>query len=181
MSDEEVPDEAADEAADEAETAAYRLLEQLRWGGRPDVCPHCGSGAGAYFLRPADGIARTTRTGSRSVRRVWKCSACRRQFSVLTGTVLECTRSPLRVWVAAANADRGDPRDSRALRERHGLSASAAARVADLLDAVAAPTPGQTLAALLRLDPARAAQLRERGRRRRPLRQLGPSAEYGLD
>ena len=80
------------------EADAYRFLEELRWGDRP-VCPHCGSARKPYFLTPRDGSSRKTRTGSESERRVWKCAECRKQFSVLTGTIFHGSKIPVRTWV----------------------------------------------------------------------------------
>jgi transposase-like protein len=80
------------------EADAYKFLEDLRWGDE-QVCPHCGSIREHYFLKPSDGASRKTRTGSRSERRVWKCADCRKQFSVLTGTIFHGTRIPVRTWV----------------------------------------------------------------------------------
>jgi transposase-like protein len=80
------------------EADAYRLLEDLRWDGKP-VCPHCGSVRQHYFLKPSNGSARKTRTGSMSQRRVWKCADCRKQFSVLTGTIFHGTKIPVRKWL----------------------------------------------------------------------------------
>lgn len=80
------------------EAAAYEFMEQLRWGEGRQVCPHCGAIGGHYFLKPRDG-ARKTRTGAVTQRRLWKCSACRKQFSVLTGTVLHRTKIPVRKWL----------------------------------------------------------------------------------
>jgi transposase-like protein len=77
---------------------AYRYLEELRWGRRP-VCPHCQSVGEHYFLNPANGRSRKTRTGAVSERRVWKCRECRKQFSVLTGTIFHGTKIPVRTWV----------------------------------------------------------------------------------
>ncbi len=79
------------------EAAAYEYLESLRWNGTP-TCAHCGSER-CYFLTPANGTSRTTRTGSQSERRVWKCGQCRRQFSVITNTVMHGTKIPIRTWV----------------------------------------------------------------------------------
>src|SRR6516165_6096462 len=79
------------------EASAYEFLEELRWNGRP-VCPHCGSVAQHYFLNP-QGEGRKTRTGAISPRRVWKCKDCRRQFTVLVGTVFHGTRLPIRTWI----------------------------------------------------------------------------------
>ena len=86
----------ADQLRTEAD--AYRYLEQLRWGDRP-VCPHCGSVRTPYFLNPENGKSRKTRTGSASQRRVWKCADCRKQFSVLTGTIFHGTKIEIRKWV----------------------------------------------------------------------------------
>ncbi len=80
------------------EADAYEFLEELRWNGQP-VCPHCGSVRKPYFLTPKDGASRKTRTGAKSERRVWKCADCRKQFSVLTGTIFHGTKIPVRTWV----------------------------------------------------------------------------------
>ncbi|HTW20338.1 MAG TPA: IS1595 family transposase [Mycobacteriales bacterium] len=80
------------------EADAYLLLEQLRWGAEP-VCPHCGTIGGHYYLKPSNGTDRKTRTGSRSERRVWKCHACRKQFTVLVGTVFHGSKISVRTWV----------------------------------------------------------------------------------
>jgi transposase-like protein len=79
------------------EAAAYEVMEQLRWPDRP-VCPHCGSAKMPYFLNP-QGAGRKTRTGKVSPRRVWKCADCRKQFSVLTGTIFHGSKIPVRTWL----------------------------------------------------------------------------------
>ena len=63
------------------EDAAYGLMEQIRWGDGGPICPHCGTVNEATLLAAKNG-GRKTRTGKVSQRRVWKCRACRRQFSV---------------------------------------------------------------------------------------------------
>jgi transposase-like protein len=90
----------ADQVQDEHD--AYLLLEALRWKG-PPVCPHCGHDK-AYFLTPQGGARGTGKPkldGKRtqSVRRVWKCARCRKQFSVLSGTILHGTKVSLRTWL----------------------------------------------------------------------------------
>lgn len=80
------------------EADAYLMLESLRWE-RGIACPHCGSVAAHYFLKPRSTEGRKTRTGSVSQRRVWKCRDCRKQFSVLTGTIFHGTKIPLRTWL----------------------------------------------------------------------------------
>ncbi|GAA3733013.1 IS1595 family transposase [Leifsonia bigeumensis] len=82
-----------------SEADAYLLLEQLRWGGTPDACPKCGTVGRCYFLNPANGSTRKTRTGSVSERRVWKCGGCRKQFSVLTDTIFHGTKISIRTWL----------------------------------------------------------------------------------
>ena len=81
----------------QSEADAYAFLEQLRWPDGPR-CPHCGNEK-AYFLTPKDGKARATRTGSTSQRRVWKCAKCRKQFSVLTGTIFHGSKIPVATWL----------------------------------------------------------------------------------
>jgi len=80
------------------EADAYVLLERMRWNGHPD-CPHCGVIDGHYFLAPRNGTSRATRTGAASQRRVWKCRSCRKQFSVLTGTIFHGSKIALRTWL----------------------------------------------------------------------------------
>jgi transposase-like protein len=73
------------------EDAARALLEDLRWQGHP-ACPHCG-GADPYRLTPK--VGSSTRKG------VWKCRACRKQFTVTVGTVFEDSHIPLSKWLLA--------------------------------------------------------------------------------
>lgn len=81
--------------ADEGE--AYKFLEAQRWPKGP-ICPHC-KGDKAYFLQPKGD--RYTRTGHATQRRVWKCADCRKQFSVLVGTIFEGSKIPLYKWLLA--------------------------------------------------------------------------------
>lgn len=71
--------------------AARSFLEAARWPAGP-VCPHCLA-SHPYPLVP--GPHSSTRPG------LWKCAACRRQFSVLTRTILERTHLPLPLWLRA--------------------------------------------------------------------------------
>lgn len=79
------------------EAAAYEYLEELRWNGRP-VCPHCGVIDGHYLIKPRSG-ERRTRTGKVTHRRLWKCHACREQFSVLVGTIFHRSKISIRTWL----------------------------------------------------------------------------------
>jgi transposase-like protein len=81
------------------EADAYLLLEELRWNGQPEACPNCGEVGRCYYLNPTNGVSRKTRTGAVSQRRVWKCGGCRKQFSVLTGTIFQGTKVSVRTWL----------------------------------------------------------------------------------
>ena len=48
---------------------------------------------------PRNGVSPQTRTGAETQRRVWRCRECRKQFSVLTGTVMHRTKIPVRKWL----------------------------------------------------------------------------------
>jgi transposase-like protein len=83
-----------------SELDAYLLLEDLRWGeDGPEACPKCSAVGRQYFLNPANGASRKTRTGRESVRRVWKCGHCRKQYSVLTDTIFHGTKISIRTWL----------------------------------------------------------------------------------
>ncbi len=89
----------------ENEHDAYLLMEQLRWGkdNARLACPHCGN-AKAYFLNPkggarGTGLPKPDGKRTQSVRRVWKCARCRKQFSVLTGTIFHGTKVALADWL----------------------------------------------------------------------------------
>ncbi|MBW3537068.1 MAG: IS1595 family transposase [Actinobacteria bacterium] len=109
------------------EASAYKLLEELRWGTTP-VCPHCGSDRRAYFLNPSNGSDRATRTGSRSQRRVWRCADCRKQFSVLTGTIFHGTKIPVRTWllVVFEMCASKNGVSAREIERKYGLTAKSA-------------------------------------------------------
>jgi transposase-like protein len=105
------------------EASAYKFLEQSRWKGTP-MCPHCHS-TEVTHIRPENGTdKRRTRTGAMSARRVWQCNGCRKQFSVLTGTVMHGTKISVRIWVMvmfefAANKNGIAARE---VERRYGLS-----------------------------------------------------------
>jgi transposase-like protein len=80
------------------EESAYKFLEDMRWPDGP-VCPHCGNDK-AYFLTPKNGATRASGPKrTMSPRRVWKCAKCRKQFSVLTKTIMHGTKVSVRTWV----------------------------------------------------------------------------------
>jgi hypothetical protein len=174
----------------DGEAAAYELLERLRWGGAPRACPHCGAAGRSYFLRPRHAATRVTRTGTPTARRVWKCGACRRQFSVLVGTIFEGTRIAIRTWVAvvAECGTAGAPPAARHLADRYRVSGEAgrlltrrvvlAMRCADISEPVG--QPDGLLAALVNLPAEDVRRVRRLAPGRiRPRPQAGPTADYG--
>jgi len=81
------------------ESAAWVYVEGLRWNGKPE-CPRCGA-EDVFYMAPRTETLRVTRTGKETHRRVWKCRSCKRQFSVLVGTIFEGTKIPLSKWLMA--------------------------------------------------------------------------------
>lgn len=80
------------------EAAAYEYLERLLWNGQP-VCPHCGSIGDHHFIKPRNGLSRETSTGKQTERRLWSCADCKKQYSVLTGTIMHGSKVPVRTWL----------------------------------------------------------------------------------
>ena len=67
------------------EAKARKYYEKIIWGGKPK-CPHCGS----------------IKTGKWCARAGWhRCYTCRKLFTVRMGTIMQCTRIPLRKWLLA--------------------------------------------------------------------------------
>jgi transposase-like protein len=60
------------------------FVAKLRWPEGP-VCPRCGAMEHSYL----------------TTRRVWKCKACQKQFSVKLGTIFEDSPLPLTKWLPA--------------------------------------------------------------------------------
>lgn len=79
------------------ETAAWKFMEELRWPDGP-ICPHCGAVDNAHLINSNE---RKTHRGSRTYRREWTCQGCKRQFSVLVGTIYESSHVPLFKWLLA--------------------------------------------------------------------------------
>jgi transposase-like protein len=69
------------------EDAAFAYVEAKLWPNGP-ICARCGVVGRAGKL-----TGKTTRPG------LWKCYACRQQFTVRMGTVFESSHVPLHVWL----------------------------------------------------------------------------------
>ena len=70
---------------DEQAEAAFR---SIRWADGKPVCPHCECPT-VYDCRKANGAPR------------WRCKACRKDFSVTSGTLFAFHKMPLRSYLAA--------------------------------------------------------------------------------
>jgi transposase-like protein len=75
-----------DKFQDPLKAADY--LESIRWPNGP-VCPHCGEAERKHYRLP------------NKTRRLWKCAACRKQFTVTVGTIFERSHIPLNKWLLA--------------------------------------------------------------------------------
>jgi transposase-like protein len=70
--------------------AAAEYLESIRWPDGP-VCPHCGESERKAYRLNVKGTKR----------RLWKCATCRKQFTVMVGTIFEDSHIPLNKWLLA--------------------------------------------------------------------------------
>lgn len=71
------------------EEAAFAYVEAKLWPEGP-ICPKCGV------------LDRAGRLKGKSVRvGLWKCYACRKQFTVRMGSVFESSHVPLHIWLQA--------------------------------------------------------------------------------
>ena len=77
------------------ETICINFFANLRWENGIAICPRCESD-NASFL---------------STRNVWKCKACKKQFSIKVGTIFEGSNVGLDKWICViwliANAKNG--------------------------------------------------------------------------
>jgi transposase-like protein len=74
------------------EDAAREHLERSRWPDGP-VCPHCGTVNKASRIVP--GPNSETRKG------LWRCNACKKQFTVTIDSIFEDSHIPLHKWLLA--------------------------------------------------------------------------------
>jgi transposase-like protein len=76
---------------------ARELLESILWPNGP-VCPHCKNSneqKGIYTITPKATSNRPARKG------LYKCAACRKQFTVTVGTIFEDSHIPIGKWLMA--------------------------------------------------------------------------------
>jgi transposase-like protein len=77
------------------ESEAVKFLEEQRgWVTEADaVCPRCGVVGESRQMK--------SKTGERNARFLWRCGACKKQFTVRVGTIMEDSAIPLRLWCLA--------------------------------------------------------------------------------
>lgn len=72
------------------EEAAFAYVEAKLWPEGQPFCPHCGVIGQAGRL-----LGKSVRPG------LWKCYACRKQFTVRMGSVFKSSHVPLHIWLQA--------------------------------------------------------------------------------
>lgn len=81
------------------EAAAQQALANLRWPNGV-VCPLCEGGKKVYEVKS---VRKNKATGEviPSVRKQWKCGACRQKFSVTSRSIFEGAHIPVGKWIYA--------------------------------------------------------------------------------
>ncbi len=77
------------------EAAAQQALADLRWPNGNVSCPLCDGGKKVYE------VAYKAANGKPTVRKQWKCGACRKKFSVTSGSIFEGAHIPVGKWIYA--------------------------------------------------------------------------------
>jgi len=86
------------------EEAAFAALEGIMWpGGKPPHCPHCGVADKCNRLGVQRSKPSKKNPEGKPVYGLWKCYACRQQFTVRKGTIFEESRLELHLWFQAAH------------------------------------------------------------------------------
>src|SRR6185436_7404325 len=125
-------------------------------------CPHCG-GADPYKLVAKADSKKPGRKG------LYKCRACRKQFTVTVGTVFEDSRIPLSKWVLAlhllASSKKG--MSAHQLHRNLGISYKAAWFMAHRLRYAMSNGPlGGLMSGVVEVDETYIGAKRKRGTRR---------------
>lgn len=79
------------------EDNAREFFESIRWPNGP-VCPHCG-GADSYRLTPRE--PKPGSKGRPGRKGLLKCKACRKQYTVMVGTIMSDSHISLANWALA--------------------------------------------------------------------------------
>jgi len=82
------------------EAAAFEYVESILWPEGP-VCPHCGGMDKAYKLKGVRTKPSKKYPEGKERHGLYKCSHCRKQFTVRIGTIFEESHIPLHKWLQA--------------------------------------------------------------------------------
>ena len=80
------------------ETKAIAFVESMMWPDGEPVCPHCETKGRSYRLQGVKDKKGEVRLG------LWKCGACRKQFTVRHNSIFAESHIPLRNWLYAIHA-----------------------------------------------------------------------------
>jgi transposase-like protein len=84
-----------------SEAAAFAYVESQLWPTGNPTCPHCGETERHGRLQNVR--SKPSKKHPEGIERhgLWKCYACRQQFTVRVGTIFEDSHLPLRLWLQA--------------------------------------------------------------------------------
>jgi transposase-like protein len=89
------------------EDKAREYLEAMRWP-EGTVCPHCGVVGEAYRIErkaktpeQIEAMEKAKKRVRKVQKGIWKCAACRKQFTVTVKTIFEDSHIPLHKWLLA--------------------------------------------------------------------------------
>jgi transposase-like protein len=82
------------------EAAAFQHVEEILWPQGP-VCHHCGSMEQHYALKGGRTKASKKNPHGVEIIGLYKCSDCRKKFTVRMGTIFEESHLPLHKWLQA--------------------------------------------------------------------------------
>lgn len=83
------------------EAAAFAYVEMRLWPNGNPVCPHCGVIGQAGRLSGQRTKPSKVHPEGKPIVGLWKCYACRKQFTVRMGSIFESSHVPLHVWLQA--------------------------------------------------------------------------------
>src|SRR5580700_7066553 len=80
------------------EEAAFAYIEARLWPNGP-VCPHCDAINNASKLPTQRSKASVKNPNGKPVYGLWRCLACRKQFTVRANSIFEASHVPMRIWL----------------------------------------------------------------------------------
>jgi len=83
-----------------SEKSAFDYVEKHLWP-HGATCPHCGEGERVGRLEGVRSKPSKKHPEGVEQHGLWKCYACRKQFTVRIGTIFEDSHLPLRMWLQA--------------------------------------------------------------------------------